>query len=90
MIDHSLPTINKRNIWLRGLYMLLMGLAYQLTGTLLFSISVIQFVVTLINQAPITRLQTLGRSLGLYVQHIVKFLSFDTEEVPFPFSDWLS
>jgi hypothetical protein len=32
----------------------------------------------------------LGQSLGRYLRQIVDFVSFATEEVPFPFSDWPS
>jgi len=37
---------------------------------------------------PNTRLLTFGRSLGSYVQQLVNFQSFNTEEKPFPFNDW--
>ncbi len=78
----------KRNIWLRGLLMLLMALALHVLGTVLFVVAVIQFVLVLLNDEPNTRLAGFGRSLGRYAQQLVGFLSFATEEVPFPFSDW--
>ena len=46
----------KRNIWVRGLFMLLMALAYQVTGTLMFVVTIIQFVMMLLNDAPNARL----------------------------------
>ncbi len=88
--DQSIPTHPKRNIWLRGVIMLLMGLAYQLTGTMVLIVSVIQFVVTLVNHTPNTQLLKFGRSLGRYLQQIVNFLTFASEEIPFPFTDWPS
>jgi len=33
-------------------------------------------------------LVSFGRSLALYLQQIANFLTFTTEEVPFPFKDW--
>lgn len=80
----------KRNIWLRVLLMLLMGLAFQVSGTVLGIVTVIQFVIVLISDAPNERLVSFGRSLGAYMQEIVHFLTFVTEEVPFPFSEWPS
>lgn len=80
----------KRNIWIRGLFMLLMGLAYQVTGTLLFVVTIIQFVMTLLNDAPNARLLSFGRSLGRYLQQIACFLTFADDAVPFPFNDWPS
>lgn len=79
---------NKRNIWMRGLFMLLMGIAFQLCGTLLCIVTAVQFVIVLLNDTPNSRLVTFGRSMGNYLGQIVNFLTFATEEMPFPFSEW--
>ncbi len=79
-----------RNIWLRGLFMLLMALAYQMSGTLLFFVTLVQFVFVLLVGTPNARLISFGRSLGGYLRQIVSFLTFVTEDVPFPFSPWPS
>lgn len=79
-----------RNIWVRCLYMLLMALAYQVVGTLVFVVTVIQFVVRLVSDVPNARLLSFGRNLGRYLQQIVNFETFASEDVPFPFSDWSS
>lgn len=77
----------QRSIWLRGLLMLLMAVAFQLAATLLCVLAVVQFVLALLN-APNTRLSHFGRSLGHYLRQIAGFVSFASEETPFPFSDW--
>lgn len=79
-----------RHIWVRCLYMLLMGLAYQVVASLVFVTTVIQFVVCLVSDTPNARLISFGRSLGRYLQQIVNYLIFASEEIPFPFSDWPS
>ena len=76
------------NIWLRGVFMILFGLLYSLAGTVLFVVAVLQFIFVLLGNAPNARLLAVGRSLGSYVQQIVNFQSFNTEEKPFPFNDW--
>ncbi len=86
--DQTMNHDTKRNIWARGLFMLLMALAYQVTGTLMFVVTVIQFAMMLLNEAPNARLVSFGRSLGRYLQQIANFLTFASEEMPFPFSDW--
>lgn len=88
MSEYPVTTTNKPNIWIRGLFMVLMAMVYQLSGTLLFIVAIMQFIFTLLAGAPNARLLSFGRSLGLYVQHVVRFLVFDTEVMPFPFSDW--
>jgi hypothetical protein len=90
MNDTPDTPINRRNIWIRGLFMLLMALAYHVFGTVVFIVTVIQFVMMLLNDKPNARLVSFGRSLGRYLQQIVNFLTFVTEEMHFPFSDWPS
>ena len=79
---------NKRNIWIRGLFMLLMGFAFQVCGTVLCVVTLIQFVMVLVNNIPNVRLVSFGHSLGSYLRQIVAFLTFEAEAMPFPFSDW--
>jgi hypothetical protein len=89
-MTENTETTGKRKIWMRGFFMLLMALAYQLTGTVMFIVTVIQFVLVLINDAPNDRLVSFGRNMARYLQQIVNFLTFAAEEIPFPFSDWPS
>lgn len=80
--------VTKRNIWIRGLFMLLMALVLHAAGTVMFVISAVQFLIMLMNDTPNARLVSFGRSLARYFRQIVNFLTFATEEMPFPFSDW--
>ena len=88
MTGNSVVPSNKRNIWMRGLFMLLMGLAFHVCVTVLCIVTVIQFVIMLLNDTPNVRLVSFGRSMGNYLRQIVNFLTFATEEMPFPFSEW--
>ncbi|HJW57748.1 MAG TPA: DUF4389 domain-containing protein [Burkholderiaceae bacterium] len=90
MNQHSTDTTNERNILVRGLLMLLMAIAYQLSGTLLFFVAIIQFAMALLSGVPNARLLAFGRSLGRYINQLVNFFTFASEEVPFPFSEWPS
>jgi hypothetical protein len=88
MNEESVEPGNKRNIWIRGLFMLLMFFAFHVSGTVLCIVTVIQFVMKLLSDTPNERLVLFGRSLGRYLQQIADFQIFATEEMPFPFSDW--
>ncbi|MFZ5523351.1 MAG: DUF4389 domain-containing protein [Pseudomonadota bacterium] len=90
MNEDTVTPNNKRNIWIRGLFMLLMFLAFQVSGTVLCIVTVIQFVMALLSDTPNERLVLFGRSLGRYLQQIADFQSFATENMPFPFNDWPS
>ncbi len=87
-MNDTLTPGNKRSLWARVIYMLLMALAFQVCGTVLCIVVVIQFVMVLLNDTPNARLVSLGRGLGNYLRQIVNFLTFASEEIPFPFSAW--
>ncbi len=90
MNENSATDLDKRSIWVRGLLMILMGLAYQVAGTVLFFMAIIQFVVVVANDTPNLRLAAFGRSLGRFQSQIASFVSFASEDAPFPFADWPS
>jgi hypothetical protein len=46
--------------------------------------------LAVLSDGPNARLLAFGRSLGLYLGQIADFVSFATEDVPFPFGDWPS
>ena len=79
---------DRRNIWIRGLLMLLMAMILHVAGTVLFIIALVQFVITLASDTPNARLVSFGSGLARYFRQIVNFMTFATEEIPFPFSDW--
>lgn len=79
-----------RKLWIRGLLMILLAVAFQLAASLLAFIAVLQLVLAAATGAPNIRLQHLGRSLGRYLAQIADFESFGSEELPFPFNAWPS
>ena len=88
MTDTQVATNGKRNIWVRGVFMILMAIAFHISGTLLAFAGIIQFILILVGMTPNTRLINFGQGLGRYLRQIADFISFGTEEVPFPFNDW--
>ena len=88
MTDPQVSTLPKRNLWLRGFLMILMALAFHLASVLLGVLAVVQFVLALLSDSANDRLGAFGQSLGQYLRQIAAFVSFATDEAPFPFSDW--
>lgn len=80
----------KRSLWVRVLLMLLMGLAFHIAVTVLGALALVQLLFAVISDGPNERLQHFGRGLGHYLRQITNFVSFASEETPFPFSDWPS
>lgn len=89
MTDNALTTLPPpRKLWLRALLMLLMCLAFHLAVWVLTIAAVLQLCFAAFSDAPNPRLQSLGRSVGRYLGQIAAFVSFSTETLPFPFTDW--
>lgn len=90
MDQHPVETTARRSLWTRLLLMILMAIAYSLSGTLLFIVALVQIGFVLFTDAPNPQLSSFGLNLGRYFQQIVSFQTFVTEELPFPFNDWPS
>lgn len=78
----------RRSLWVRALLMILLSMAFYLAATLLAALALVQFVLVIVSDGPNERLNLLGRGLGRYFRQLTDFLSFASEEAPFPFSDW--
>ena len=78
----------KRQTWLRGLYMLLFFVLYHVVEVVLGAVVLLQFLFTLVTGETNARLLQFGQSLSRYVYQILHFLTFNREEMPFPFNDW--
>jgi hypothetical protein len=77
---------------MRGLNMLLFiviyALLYSLAEIVLLAVVIAQFVIKLITGSVNQRLLDLGYGTSTYVYQIFLFLTFVSEERPFPFSPW--
>jgi hypothetical protein len=88
MTDNALATVPQRKLWMRALLMLLMGAAFQIAAWVLVAVALLQLGFSAFTDQPNSRLQTFGRSMGRYLGQIADFVSFSSETLPFPFSDW--
>jgi len=82
--------IRERKTWLRGLYMLLFLVFYSVAKVIIFAVIAFQFVLTLLTGKTNERLIKLGQSLCTYVYQILTFLTFNSNEHPYPFGAWPS
>ena len=81
-------SVTARSTWLRGFFMLLFAIAYGIAELLLLVTVVFQFLCLLVTGKTVERLLVFGENLGRYFYQIIRYLTFNTEERPFPFSDW--
>lgn len=73
---------------LKILYLILFYLIYRITDLVLLLVLLIQTILNLFSGEPSQSIKEFGKSLGVYLQQISEFLSYASEEKPYPFSDW--
>lgn len=75
--------------WLRGIFMLIFfAIAYYFIILLIAAIALFQFGSVLLTGKLNVWLLDFGRSLSTYSQQIVSFLTYNSEQKPFPFGEW--
>jgi len=86
--NETKQNLKDSHTWKRILYMLLFVFAYVVAEFLLNVVVVVQVFFKLITGAINQRLLVLGKQTSQYVYDILKFLTFNSEEMPFPFANW--
>jgi len=74
--------------WKRIFFMLIFAAIGSLVRMLLWAIILLQIASTLLTGKANVNILNFGRSLSIYTCQILLFLTFNTETMPFPFSDW--
>lgn len=81
--------VKSRSTWLRLFFMLVVMLLYSVSRAVVGIVVLLQFFWVLLTGETNARLGRLGRSLATYTYQIVQYLTFNTEDRPFPFDlDW--
>lgn len=80
--------LKSRNTWVRLVFMVLFAAILYVSNIVLFAVAILQFLSTLFTGGRNERLTDFGEKLGRFIYQVVRFLTFDTEDMPFPFADW--
>jgi hypothetical protein len=86
-VDKAAPR-NTREIWVRGLVMLLFMVAMGFAQVLLNLVSVVQFIWLLVYGGRNEGLSDFGASLAKWSAQSILFLSCASNEKPFPWQQW--
>lgn len=80
--------LKKISTWKRIFFMLIFAAIGGLVRMLVWAVILLQIASVLFTGAPNENVLRFGRSLALYTYHILSFLTFNTETLPYPFSEW--
>ena len=88
MSQKSNESLKDTNTWKRALFMLLFAFAYSIAEFVLIAVAVVQLLFKLITGSLNENLRVLGKQTARYIYEVMLFLTFNTEEKPFPFAAW--
>jgi hypothetical protein len=88
MDEQMKSRLTSGDVWVRGLYLILFAIAWGLSEVLLTFTVIFQFLTVLFTGSANEPLLRFGQNLSRYHYQIGRFVSFNTEDRPFPFSDW--
>ena len=74
--------------WMRVLFVGLFWIVFHLTQLVIAAVVIAQCVFTLVSGAPNAQLLSFGDSLSRYVQEILRYVTFNSDQQPFPFSEF--
>ncbi|CAA6813492.1 MAG: Unknown protein [uncultured Thiotrichaceae bacterium] len=84
----TMQQLRQPSKWLRIFYMVLFAIAYSIAEIILTIIIIIQVILNLLTGTINERLRQFSSELSLYVYDTLRFLTYNTEDKPFPLSDW--
>lgn len=88
MQDQISENLKKIDTWKRIIFMLIYAMIDSLVKLLLWLVILLQVGSVLLTGAANPNILKFGRDLSTYHYHILLFLTFNTEQLPFPFADW--
>ncbi|MEH6545635.1 MAG: DUF4389 domain-containing protein [Sneathiella sp.] len=88
MTDDVKTNVKSKSTWTRLLFIILFAITYRVASIVLFAITIIQFLKALFTGSPFPQLQSFGGSLAEYNKQVVEFLSYQSDEKPFPVGTW--
>lgn len=86
-ISPPVPTVEP-SLPARALYMLVFALVFWIVCWTLAITSLAQLAAALLGGRPNAEVARFGAALAVYSRQIIEFLTFVSERIPYPFSEW--
>jgi len=80
--------VKDKDTWLRFMYLVVFGVAFYLSVTLTFATSIFQFLAKLFSGSAFKGLSDFGDNLAAYQGQVTRYLTFASDEKPFPFAQF--
>lgn len=84
-IKSNLKNVNQ---WTRIVYMILFTVIFNVASFVIGVVVLVQALFAILTGGQNDNVQKLGSGLAQFIAEIVSFLTYTTEEKPFPFKSW--
>jgi hypothetical protein len=74
--------------WKRVLYMLVFVVIFHIAEIVLGIVVVFQVLASLLSGQRNQRLLVFGAQLGTYFVQIIRYLTYNSDDLPYPFAEW--
>ncbi len=88
MEDRIKERLARRPVWVRAIFMVFFAIAYGVAELVVWAVVIVQFFFVLFTGRTNEQLLRFGNNLSAYIYRLLKYLTFNSESQPFPFSDW--
>ena len=88
MDEKIVNNLKSESRWLRLIFMILFAALGYLAILVILVLACVQAIAGFITGSPNTRLLEFSSSLNQFTYQCIQFLTYNSEEKPFPFSDW--
>jgi hypothetical protein len=78
--------VKDKDTWMRFIYLVVFGVAFYLSIILTFATSIFQFLAKLFSGSSFDGLAEFGDNLAVYHGQITRYLTFVSDDKPFPFA----
>ncbi len=84
--EQIFENISNQNSWIRLVYMLIYGIMLHVAGGVMWLLCAVQFLCALIFGTDNDNVRKLSATLIDFINSALRFVSYNTEERPFPFA----
>lgn len=88
MSDNKTKLYTNRSVWGRALFMLLFIFLMGVAKFVTLVVVVLQFILVAFTSQTNNNLVRFGKSLSVYQYQILLFLTYNSEALPYPVSEW--
>lgn len=76
------------NIWMRGLFMIILAIFFAIAESLLVALAVVQFFWVAITKEKNRAIADFGASMSEWLAAVGRYQTFVSDERPFPWASW--